>query len=230
MMEAMDISGMKKDSAAQTYAKKNSIPFTILPTGVTIKQGKSSNMLAGEKLALTAVIAPKGATTKLKWSSSNEKVATVSSKGVVKAIGKGKATITVTTDNGKKATFKVNVPTAPAEVKLSKTSATVVVGESLKLKAAVSPSGAKTKLTWSSSNEKVAKVTQKGVVSALKKGSATITAKVASYEKECALTVNPPRGSVDLAPLLCKHSHPLHQSLDRGDGGGPCVRRHVPDE
>ena len=43
------------------------------------------------------------------WKSSNPKVAVVSSKGVVKAVGKGKATITVKTANGKTAKVKITV-------------------------------------------------------------------------------------------------------------------------
>ena len=170
----------EKGSAVQTYAKKNSIPFSILPTGVTIKQGKSANVLAGEKLTLTAVIAPKGATTKLTWSSSNEKVAKVTQKGVVSALKKGSATITVKTTNGLKATCKITVPTPPRKVQFARKSYTVKVGKTVKLGKKLTPSGAKTTFTWSSSDKKIATVTSKGVVKGLKKGSATITVKTAN--------------------------------------------------
>jgi uncharacterized protein YjdB len=68
---------------------------------VTLKKGKKYN--------LTVTLNPVTATNKITWSSSNKKVATVTSKGVVKAKKKGKATITVKSSNGKKATCKVTV-------------------------------------------------------------------------------------------------------------------------
>ena len=62
---------------------------------------------------------------------------------------------------------------AAKKAKISKTKATLYVKETLKLKV----TGAAKKVTWSSSNKKVAKVSSKGVVTAVKKGSAKITAK-----------------------------------------------------
>ncbi len=63
-----------------------------------------------------------------------------------------------------------------SSVKLNKSKATLGVGQTLKLKATVSPSGASTTLKWSSSNKAVAKVSSSGKVTAKKKGTATITA------------------------------------------------------
>ena len=57
----------------------------------------------------TTTLSPKKAKSKLTWTTSNKKVATVSSKGVVKAKKVGKAKITVTTANGKKATITITV-------------------------------------------------------------------------------------------------------------------------
>ena len=56
-----------------------------------------------------AVVKPGGAVTKLKWTTSDKKVATVSKDGVVKAKKPGEAEITVTTGNGKSATIKITV-------------------------------------------------------------------------------------------------------------------------
>ena len=55
----------------------------------------------GKKLTLKAALTPTKAKTSYTWTSSNKKVATVSGKGVVKAIKPGKAKITVKTANGK---------------------------------------------------------------------------------------------------------------------------------
>ena len=67
--------------------------------------------------------------------------------------------------------FGCLVPTkAEAAIKISKKTAALTVGKTLQLKV----SGTKLKVTWSSSNKSVASVTQKGKVTAKKKGTATI--------------------------------------------------------
>jgi len=73
---------------------------------------------------------------------------------------------------------------AAAKIRISKKKATLYVGETLQLKV----KGAK-KATWSSSAKKVAKVSKKGKVTALKKGSAKITAKVNGKKYVCRITV-----------------------------------------
>jgi hypothetical protein len=85
------------------------VPITkvkINKSSKTVKKGKS--------FKLTATIVPSNTTDSktIKWASSNKKVVKVSGKGktaTVKAVGKGKATITATTSNGKKVTCKVTV-------------------------------------------------------------------------------------------------------------------------
>ena len=79
------------------------------PTAIKITQGKKKTMKVGKKLTLKVKLTPSKAKTKLTWKSSNKKVATVSSKGVVKAKKPGKAKITVTTANNKKATITITV-------------------------------------------------------------------------------------------------------------------------
>ena len=71
-----------------------------------------ATVVVGATLKLTAKLSPTGAKTAYTWTSSDKKVATVNSKGVVKALKAGKATITVKTANGKKATCKVTVRAA----------------------------------------------------------------------------------------------------------------------
>ena len=74
---------------------------------------------------------------------------------------------------------------AAKKPKLSKKSATLTVGKSIKLKL----KNAKKKVKWSSSNKKVASVNAKGVVKALKGGSAKIIAKTAGKKYTCKITV-----------------------------------------
>ncbi len=153
-------------------------------------------------LTLKATITPSNATDKtVKWTSSNKKVATVSSKGVVTGVGKGTATITATSENGLKATCKVTVYMVVAGVELSKSEATVYAGEKLTLKASVLPADAnEPAVTFSSSDEKVAKVSSKGVVTGVSTGTAVITVKTKEGGKtaKCSVTVKQHVTSISL--------------------------------
>lgn len=81
----------------------------------------------------------------------------------------------------------VNVQAA-SKVKLNKSTATVYVGKTTTLKM----NGTSKKVTWSSSNKKVAAVSTKGKVTAKKKGTAIITAKVSGKKYKCKITVKNP--------------------------------------
>ena len=112
------------------------------------------------------------------WSSSDPAVATVND-GKVTAVAKGNATITVTTeDGGKTATcsVKVNAKVYPVTgVTLNKTSVELTEGDEINLVATITPDNATNKnVNWSSSNPAVAAVND-GKVTAVTKGSATIT-------------------------------------------------------
>ena len=184
-------------SAAEKFARSNGIPVVhtdekgreILPKSVKLNKTKAT-LVVGGKLTLKATVTPSKATPRFTWTSSNKKVATVSKNGVVKALKKGTATITVKTSNGKKATCKITVPAAPTGVTLNKTKATLKVGGKLTLKPKLKGAGAKTTFTWTSSNKKIATVSSSGVVKALKKGTVTITVKTANGKKAtCKITV-----------------------------------------
>jgi len=132
------------------------------PKTITIKQGDAATLYMGNKLTLKTKLKPSKAITKLKWSTDDKTVATVSKTGVVTPKKAGRARITVTTDNGLSASIVVNVKDA-SSVKLMKgtktlkkgTTLNLKRGKSLKLKAKVSPEKVKTKLTWKSSNKYV---------------------------------------------------------------------------
>ena len=73
---------------------------------------KTVSMEVGEECQLTPIISPSYAKTTLKWSSNNTKVATVDSKGKIKAVGKGSAVIKVQSGNGLSAICVVTVKEA----------------------------------------------------------------------------------------------------------------------
>ena len=127
------------------------------------------------------------------WKSSNKKVVTVTSKGKIKGIKKGTATITVTMKSGAKATCKVTVQTKKVVTKkltINKKKATVKKGKSIQLTVKRNPISATEKITWTSSNKKIATVSSKGKVKAKKAGKVTITAKTSNGKKvTCTITV-----------------------------------------
>ena len=121
---------------------------------------------------------------KLSYKSSNKKVATVSTKGLVKAKKAGKATITITAVNGsKRVSKKVAVTVLPCKkytavkkVKIKSAPASLRVGMTAQLTIAFSPTKPSNKnVIYKSSNPKVLSVTAKGKVKALKAGKAKIT-------------------------------------------------------
>ena len=192
--------GKKKGSAVVTVtlASKKTASFKVTVQKAAVKTTKittttkSLTLAKGatyKKLASSITVTPVTSKEKVTYSSSNKKVATVSSKGVIKAKKAGTAKITV--KSGKKkvvVTVKVtgvkttNLSGVPAAKSVSK-------GKSFKIKAIATPKNTDEKITFKSSNKKVATVTSKGVVKGLKKGTATITVQSGSKKMTCKVTV-----------------------------------------
>ena len=110
----------KKKGTAKIYViskaekkKKCTITVTVGTPVTKVKLNKTkSTMTVGKKQTLKATVTPKKASSRaVVWKSSNTKIATVSSKGVVKAKKAGTATITATAKDGsgKKAACKITV-------------------------------------------------------------------------------------------------------------------------
>lgn len=161
---------MAKAASADKTVKK----ITLNRTQYVLKKG--------QKVKLKATFKPTKAKTKLKWQSSNKKIATVNAKGVVKAkAAKGKATITVKAGR-KKATCKITIGTPVRKIEASDLKLTE--GESAKIKVSVTPKRATVRtLTYKSNNSKIAKVNKQGKVMAVKAGTAKITITATDREK-----------------------------------------------
>lgn len=146
--------------------------------------GKTLSVKKGKTYTLKAEVSPSStasANKKIKWSTSNKKIATVTSAGKVKIVGKGTVKITAKTADNKSATVTFKASTKKvrvSKVTLKADKKTVVAGTKVNLKATVTPVTAdNTKITWTSSNKSVATVSSKGVVTTKKAGKVTITAK-----------------------------------------------------
>lgn len=152
---------------------------------------KSKTIYKGKTYQLKSSLKPSNATDKVVWTSSNKKAATVSRNGLVKAKKAGTATITAKISGKKKITCRITVKEVKAKkVKMNLHKKTLKTGKTLQLKATVKPKNSTDTLKWESSNKKAAKVSQKGVVTALKKGRTTITVSTPQGKKDsCVITV-----------------------------------------
>ncbi len=161
---------------AATCAVTVVVPVAV--TGITISQS-SLTIAIGGTAQLNTVIAPSGATdTSVAWTSSDTTVAAVSPTGLVSAIKVGTATVTVkTADGGFTASCVVTVnPVSVTGVSLNPSSASVAIGKTQQLTAALVPANAtNTALTWSSSAGAVATVSSAGLVTGVASGTAIIT-------------------------------------------------------
>ena len=164
---------------------------------ITLTASKTT-MIIGESVTIASTVLPTDAIQTLKWTSSSTSIATVNTAGKVTGVAPGTTTITATaTDgSGKQATIKFTVNRPVTSIKLDKTSAKMLAGQTLTLKPTVGPSNATNKtVTWSSSDTKVATVTSGGVVKAVGSGTVTITAKPSygspsTLSASCIVTVN----------------------------------------
>ena len=170
----------KTARAASGAAVKKVVSVNVLTESATIKLAK------GKKATLktTVSVTPnKTANKKVIYESSNKKVATVTSKGVITGKKAGTAKIIVRPVKNKKLKAVVTVKVVKGRVtsvKLDKTSGTLTKGKTVKLKASVkTTSGGSKDVAWTTSNKKVATVSSKGTVKAVGTGTAVITAKAA---------------------------------------------------
>ena len=151
-----------------------------MPTSVSVSP-TSSTINLGETQTIIATVLPTNATNRnVTWTSNNTSVASVSSAGVVTGRAAGSATITATTTNGLTATATVTVAAAevmPTDVTVSPSTITLYIGETGSFSANVTPANAADRsVTWTSSNQSVATVSNAGVVTAVSDGTAIITA------------------------------------------------------
>lgn len=159
--------------------------MSVNASSIVLRRGQSTTKLKVTGLAKGDRIAS--------WTSSNKKIVNVNSSGKIKAAKKeGKATITITLRSGYKK--KISVKVQKTAVKTTKIQGiqkklTIRRKKSYTLVPEILPITSLEKVTFTSSNKKVATVTAKGKVTAKKKGTAVITVKAGRIRKRCKITV-----------------------------------------
>ena len=188
-------------SLIATYSCKKEKDKSVSVTEVGLNK-TSTTLIEGETETLVATVMPENATDKsVVWESGNESAATVSQEGLVTAVGEGKATITVkTNDGGFSASCEVTVKKkviAVTGVKLSAESMTLREGEKGTLTATVEPANATNKnVEWWTTDLDIVCVTSApggstGYVEARKSGKATVTVKTedGEFSASCEITI-----------------------------------------
>ena len=202
------IGGGDATITATSGSKTGSAAVTVAVTGARIEIVLSSVKLTSvggtEQLSLKVydsndnVIADAPVT----WSSSNPAVATVDTDGLVKAVARGNTTITAT--SGSISTDIVITVDLPAErIEINPPSATLTsVGDTEQLNAAVYDVNddviSDAKVAWESNDPSVAKVSGRGLVTAVAQGSTMITATSGVKSATASITVNLPPARIAL--------------------------------
>lgn len=204
-LSGYDMNQIGEQEVTVSYAGCD-VTFPIEVTGVDVTEvtlNKTAlNMNVRETQQLTASIAPENASNKeIIWESSDPKVATVSSTGLVQALAKGKTTITVYSyDKAKSATCEVEVFVPCVEISLDEEKLELSLGEDETLTASMLPFETTDMVKWSSADDTVATVDEYGKVTAVGAGVTTITATADSGVKaECIVKVKIPATGIVLS-------------------------------
>lgn len=151
---------------------------------VTVKSnyGKIVHVAVGKKVKLTTTVTVtpnKAANRKVKYTTSNKKIATVTSAGYVKGVSLGTCKVKAVSalNSKKKKSISVKVVQPVTNIEMEDTSGRMYVGETKILKKTVTPSSGSFKsVLWSSSNKKIATVSESGKIKGIAAGSVTIKA------------------------------------------------------
>ena len=202
--------GIVKDTTYVTVYKKgtttvvNGSPITTTTYPKSIKLDNTTlNLKQGTTSQVIATISPSDANQSISWTSSNTRVATVDSNGLIRAVGIGTATIIARTVNDLTANVKVTVGDYSLNVKnimITTNYIVLPVGISKQLAVAFTPANASNKtVTWSSSNPSVATVDNSGNVKAISPGSTIIkaTSNDGGYTDTATIEVTSNKNEID---------------------------------
>lgn len=150
---------------------------------------KKLTLYTGQTETLNLTVKPLTSEEEITFTSSRANVAAVTKKGLV--VAKTAGTTRITAKSGKKSVaitvvVKNAVPTAITGIPTAKT---LKKGNSFTLKPVLAPKGVTAKITYTTSNKKVAVVSSNGKVTAKGTGTAVITVKTGKLVKRCRVTV-----------------------------------------
>lgn len=224
------ITGKSEGRARITVTADNGVYATaqlyvnpISPRSIQIDE--SLKMQVGSKHTIYPEVFPSNSKYTLSWYSSEPDVVSVSKSGELTALKTGTAVIIASTDNGLRASCWVLVYDQKLVTNVSiNTSLSMKVGDTDTLNVSITPSDAKTSLSWSSDNNGVAEVSQDGVVKAISEGIANIMVESDNGIKaNCIVTVSAKdytlgdidnNGEYNINDALCIVNYILNQPVE----------------
>ena len=179
---------------AEKYAGEKGIKFVAIDKKTEkVSLDKSEVTInEGQTVQLSLNVEPKDFTDEVSWKSTDSNIVTVSDTGVVTAENTGTAKIKVIV--GEQSVYCNVIVTQPVtSIYLNRESVSMEALETYQLKTSIYPENANNKeVEWSSSDEKIVKVDQTGCITALAKGTATVTGKTkdgSNLWDTCTVTV-----------------------------------------
>ena len=186
------------------FVSNNTNAASKKPTNMTLNVSKKTIDIGGTYKVKVKSVSPKNANKSVYYKSSNTKIVTISSKGIIKGKKEGTAKITVQSKKNKKLKKTVVITVKrlkPYSLTLNKTKLKMNVNDTYKLKATVKASSP---ITWNSSNKAVVSVDKNGIITAKKDGTVTITVKTTKkgyngkvLSKSCKIVVSKKNNSND---------------------------------
>lgn len=196
-------------ATAEGQSGRATVTVSPVPVASVVVSPPSSAIVVGQTTTLAATVRDEDGREvtdrAVTWTTSDPRVALVSSSGLVTAVGAGSATIAATSE-GRSGSATVTVAPVPvASVLVSPSSSALTVGSTVQLTAAPRDASGNTlgdrPVSWSSSDPGVATVSGTGLVTALRPGATTITASSEGKSGSATVTVTAvPVASVDVAP------------------------------
>lgn len=177
-----------------------SVEVGAIPASSVSVDVESATINIGEKKVVKATTAPYYATETVTWESSNPKVATVDDNGNITAVAVGD--VDITAKAGKVSSVcKVSVKSPLKGISLDKAEVSLKKGGTSTLKVTYNPTDTtdSKEVTWTSSNDDVAVVSDEGKIIAKARGTATITAKVGSFTATCKVSVGVPLEGISIS-------------------------------
>ena len=199
--------GVSASCTVKVYAAPASIDFAAAETSrATIAVGQKFPLLT-QVHSRTGRVIPANVTYSVAPDSPNPDCLKVSTGGKVVGLKKGQAVVVATAHNGVSARCAFTVKPAPAAIRLSDTSATIGVGEDYTgVIATLAPPAGESEclavITWKSSNNKIVRVDrQTGVITGVRPGTATVTARTHNGKTaSCEIVVRKAPASISVSP------------------------------
>ena len=186
----------KTDSITVTVKSSNSSSGS---SNASVKSISITNnpkeMIVGEQIKLTTSISPSSAKSSLNFTSSDKKILTVDKNGVVNALKKGTAKVTVKTGNGKSSTIQIKV--LAARIDISEDKINIKEGDTKEITAKVTVYK-DAKVKWNSTSVNNVSVKSQGnneneykaTITAKKSGKASIVVDVNGEKAQADISVN----------------------------------------